>query len=184
MDQIHPNKNQKGLKMKKIISVMLLCLSLFAVVAFAADKVEAPASCLHCGMDRTTFSHSRMLIEYDDNTTVGTCSIHCTAVDLAIHIDKTPKIIKVADYNSKQLIDAEKAVWVIGGEKQGVMTARGKWAFAAKADAEAFVKANKGKLATFEEAIKAAYEDMYKDNKMIREKRKMHKMKKAMEHKH
>lgn len=35
----------------------------------------------------------------------------------------------VGDYNTKRLIDAEKAVWVIGGGKQGVMTKRAKWAF-------------------------------------------------------
>jgi hypothetical protein len=36
--------------------------------------------------------------------------------------------------------------------------------------------------ATFDEAMKAAYEDMYTDTKMIREKRKMMKQK-MMEHK-
>ncbi len=36
---------------------------------------------------------------------------------------------------------------------------------------------------SFDEAIKAAYEDMYQDTKMIREKRKMMK-KPTMEHKH
>ncbi len=169
--------------MKKIIFAILFSMSLVAVVSFAADKVEVPASCQHCGMDRTMFSHSRMLIEYDDGTSTGTCSLHCAAVELAIQINKTPKTIKVADYNSRQLIDAEKAVWVIGGNKPGVMTTTAKWAFAVKGDAELFVKTNQGKLATFEEAIKTAYDEMYKDTKMIREKRKMHKMK-MMDPKH
>ena len=99
------------------------------------------------------------------------------AVDLALNIDKTPKTIQVADYNTKNLIDAEKAVWVIGGEKPGVMTKRAKWAFENKADAEAFIKTNKGTLADFEAAIKASYEDMYSDTKMIREKSKAKHMK-------
>ena len=122
-------------------------------------------------------------IEYDDGTTVGTCSIHCTAVDLALNIDKTPKSVQVADAGSKKLIDAEKAIWVIGGSKSGVMTKRAKWAFEKKDDADTFVKENGGTLATFDEAMKAAYEDMYQDTKMIREKRKMMKMK-MMEHHH
>jgi nitrous oxide reductase accessory protein NosL len=71
---------------------------------------------------------------------------------------------------------------VIGGDKMGVMTARAKWAFANKADAEAFIKANKGTLGSFDDAIKAAYEDMYKDTKMIRERRKMMKMKHSGHH--
>ncbi len=73
-----------------------------------------------------------------------------------------------------------KASWVIGGNKMGVMTKRAKWAFGAKEDAEKFIKENGGDLASFEQAIEAAYEDMYADIKMIRERRKMRKM----EHKH
>ena len=169
---------KKGNIMKKMLSVLMFCLSLFAVVSFATDKVESPDACKYCGMDRTKFAHSRMLVEYDDHTSTGTCSIHCMAVELANNIDKTPKEIKVADFNTKKLIDAETAVWVIGGDKQGVMTSRAKWAFANRADAEGFIKASKGTLGTFEDAIKASYEDMYKDTRMIRDKRKQMKMKK------
>jgi len=34
----------------------------------------------------------------------------------------------VGDFGTKKLIDAEKALWVLGGSKPGVMTKRGKWA--------------------------------------------------------
>jgi hypothetical protein len=127
-------------------------------------------------MDREKFAHSRMLVEYEDGTSLGTCSLHCLAVELAIHIDKTPKTTLVGDYNSKTLIDAEKAFWVIGGSKMGVMTKRAKWAFGKKEDAEKFKTENGGDLASFEQVIKASYEDMYADTKMIRERRKMRKM--------
>jgi hypothetical protein len=124
-------------------------------------------------MDLAKYAHSRMLIDYDDGTSFGACSLHCAAVDLANHIDKTPTTIRVGDYNSKKLIDAEKACWVLGGQKPGVMTGNAKWAFADKPAAEKFIKENGGVLATFDAAIKAAYEDMYKDTKQIRERRKM-----------
>ncbi|PKN11285.1 MAG: NosL family protein [Deltaproteobacteria bacterium HGW-Deltaproteobacteria-4] len=163
--------------MKKILFILLLFLSLLTVASFASETVESPDSCNYCGMDRTQFAHSRMLVEYDDNTSTGTCSLHCMAVELANNIDKSPAAIKVGDFNSKKLIDAESAVWVIGGDKQGVMTARAKWAFANKSEAEAFISSNKGSLGTFDDAIKASYEDMYKDTKMIRDKRKQKKMK-------
>lgn len=163
--------------MKKITFILLLCLSLLSLASLAAEMVESPASCNYCGMDRSKFAHSRMLVEYDDNTSTGTCSLHCMAVELANNIDKSPLAIKVGDFNSKKLIDAESAVWVIGGDKQGVMTARAKWAFANKSDAEAFISSNTGILGTFDDAIKASYEDMYKDTKMIRDKRKQKKMK-------
>jgi hypothetical protein len=136
-------------------------------------------------MDRKTFAHSRMLVTYEDGSSMGTCSLHCTAVELALNIDKTPKSIEVGDFKTKKLIDAEKAFWVIGGSKPGVMTKRAKWAFESKADADAFIKENGGKLVSFDEAIKASYEDMYADTKMIRDKRKMmKKMKAPAEHKH
>lgn len=66
---------------------------------------------------------------------------------------------------------------MVGGNKPGVMSRRGKWAFENKSDAEAFIKTNQGKIASFEEAMKMAYEDMYEDTKMIREKRKQKRMK-------
>jgi copper chaperone NosL len=160
------------------IALFLFTGTLFLVQAQEED-IQKHASCKYCGMDRAKFSNSRMLVTYDDGSQLGTCSIHCLAVDLALNIDKTPKTIEVGDYNTKNLIDAEKAVWVIGGNKPGVMSKRAKWAFAKKSDAEAFVEAEGGKVATFEDAMKAAYEDMYFDTKMIRERRKMRQMKKG-----
>ncbi len=147
-------------------------LALAQQPAQAAADVKAAPSCKYCGMDREKFAHSRMVVEYEDGTSVGVCSAHCAAVDLAVTIDKSPKAVQVADYGTKQLVDAEQAVWVVGGEVPGVMTKRAKWAFADRKAAEAFVKANGGKLATFDEAMRATYEDMYQDGKAIRAKRK------------
>lgn len=158
-----------------LLGVLLMACSP-ALAAPPADVAGAPA-CRHCGMDRNTFGHSRMLIEYEDGSTIGTCSLHCAAVELAITIDRIPVKISVADYNSRKLLDAYEAVWVVGGSKKGVMTATAKWAFADRAAAEAFIKSNGGSLASFDEAIKAAYDDMYQDTKMIREFRKMKRLK-------
>ena len=170
--------------MKKMGSLVLAgVLVLFVgtfVFAQAQEDIQKYSSCKYCGMNRQQFAHSRIFIEYDDASSVGTCSIHCAAIDLAINIDKTPKAIQVGDYHSKALIDAEKASWVIGGSKMGVMTKRAKWAFEKKEDAEKFIRENGGEMATFDVTMKAAYEDMYQDTKMIRERRKMRKM----EHKH
>jgi len=164
---------RKTLFVMFVLGVLLL-LANFSV--FASDDVGKHKSCPHCGMDRGQFAHSRMLVAYDDGTEVGACSLHCAAIDLAINIDKTPKMIYVGDYNTKKLIDAEQAFWVIGGNKPGVMTKRAKWAFETKADAEAFTKKEGGVMASFDDAIKASYEDIYADTKMIRERRKMKRM--------
>jgi nitrous oxide reductase accessory protein NosL len=141
-------------------------------MALSQDDVKEIPDCDYCGMDREKFAHSRILIRYEDDTEEGMCSIHCAAIDLAINIDNSPKAIMVGDYGTKKLINAETAVWVIGGNKMGVMTKRAKWAFEKREDAEKFVKENGGKVSTFDEAMKAAYEDMYADTKMIRERRK------------
>ena len=161
-----------------ILLALGLCLSVAtaALAGLSADVAKSP-SCRQCGMDRGKFSHSRMLIEYEGGAVAGTCSLHCTAVELANTIDRIPVMVSVADYDTKELIEAEKAVWVMGGSKKGVMTGQAKWAFASNEAAEQFIKANGGKIASFDEAIKAAYDDMYQDTKMIREFRKMKRMK-------
>jgi copper chaperone NosL len=165
---------------KRVWSIALMAaLLLTGVFAIAQQDIDSHGSCKYCGMDRKMFAHSRMLLVYDDGSELGSCSLHCVAVDLALNIDKTPKTIQVADFNTKNLIDAEKAIWVLGGEKPGVMTKRAKWAFDKKEDAEAFVKANGGALADFDSVIKAAYEDMNADTKMIRERRKAKRMKQS-----
>jgi nitrous oxide reductase accessory protein NosL len=168
---------------KKIFVVMVALVVGAALTVSAQEDIKQSPSCKYCGMDREKFGHSRMHIEYDDGTAVGTCSIHCAAVELAVTLDKTPKVIMVGDFGTKKLVDAEKAAWVMGGGKPGVMTKRAKWAFEKKEDAEKFIKENGGTLSSFDEVVKLAYEDMYQDTKMIREKRKMMK-KDAMGHGH
>jgi nitrous oxide reductase accessory protein NosL len=160
--------------MKTLLAPVLVAALALAAPAAAdhhlADAKEH-AACKYCGMDRAKFASSRMLVEYDDGSKVAACSLHCVAVDLAVEIDRTPVAIRVADMGTQQLVDAETAAWVVGGTRPGVMTRRGKWAFAGRAAAEAFAKENGGAVVSFEEAMKAAYEDMYQDTKAIREKR-------------
>lgn len=118
--------------------------------------VKTHQSCAHCGMDRGKYAYSRMLITYTDGTSAGVCSVHCAATELKASKGKTVKSVEVADLNSKKLVAAENATWVIGGNKKGVMTRTPKWAFAAKDDAAAFVGKNGGKLATYREALALA----------------------------
>jgi copper chaperone NosL len=164
--------------MKKAFWCLLLGFGMMLTGAFgfAQQDVDKHASCKYCGMDRKLFAHSRMLVVYEDGSELAACSLHCVAVDLAVNLDKNPKAIQVGDYNTKKLIDAEGAVWVLGGEKPGVMTKRAKWAFEDQSAAEAYIKANGGQLADFDAVIKATYEDMYADTKMIRERRKAKRM--------
>lgn len=162
--------------MRGVIIACLIIAALSGIALAASPDLETFRSCKYCGMDRSKYGHSRMLIQYDDGTSVATCSLHCAVIDLAVDIDKTPLHIYVGDYGSRKLIDAEKAFWVIGGNRAGVMTSNPKWAFETKEGAEKFIKENGGTLGTFDDAASAAYTDMHKDIKKIRERRKMKRM--------
>lgn len=168
--------------MRKGLLFMLLILLMAAPGLFAAEQEDQHQhlSCSYCGMNRVKFAHSRMLITYADGSSVGTCSLRCAAVELASNIDKGIARIEVGDFDSRQLIDAEAASWVLGGEKPGVMTMRAKWAFADSRAAQAFIKKHGGTPVDFDTALEASYADMYKDTQRIRNKRKM--MKKGMSH--
>lgn len=154
------------------VGLSLPASALSAGEAIPGDVADHP-NCPICGMDRHKFSHSRVLIDYDDGSQFGACSLHCAAIDMAYHLDKGLVSIQVGDYATRQLIDAQSAVWVVGGNKMGVMTKNAKWAFADPKNAEAFMAENGGRRTDFETAIKGAYTEMYSDTRMIREKRKM-----------
>ncbi|HXX80144.1 MAG TPA: nitrous oxide reductase accessory protein NosL [Thermodesulfovibrionales bacterium] len=145
-----------------IILVILLSLAIPMGVfpAGAADGIEGPRSCKQCGMDRSVFERSRMLIVYVDGTTVGACSLHCAAAELRQNKGRQVKSLMAADYITKELIDAKTAFWVIGGRIQGVMTSLPKWAFAKEENAKKFVKENGGEATTFADAMKLAEEEI------------------------
>lgn len=158
----------------------IVCLCLAALAAPSAppsagssslpDDRKSHPSCRHCGMDRSRFAHSRMLLTYSDGMIVGVCSIHCAALDMAVHLSKPIDTIQVADYQTQQLVDAEAARWVLGGRRPGVMTHRAKWAFANSESANGFLQEYGGEAADFPVTLKAAYQDMY-DFVMSRRKR-------------
>ena len=150
-----------------LLTALIISCTFFAASVFAAGQsdIQLHKNCKTCGMSREMFAYSRVLIEYGNGNVSGTCSIRCASVDLALNMGRTVDTIKVGDFNSKQLIDAGKAVWVIGGTKQGTMSSRGKWAFAKKEDADKFIAGNGGKTGSFQDALKASFDDLYTDLK-------------------
>ena len=156
--------------MKSAVFFVMLagCLLIGALPDPATNDVRSHPECPVCGMDRQQYAHSRMLIDYQEGP-VGTCSIHCMGVDIAVNRHKTVRGILAADYAGKQLVPAKAAFWVIGGDRSGVMTNRAKWAFGKREDADAFIREHGGKLSVFDDAIKATFEDMYADIKAVRE---------------
>lgn len=141
----------------KIAGLCLLLLFATAGGAPAADDdIAAQRSCNHCGMDRKAYGYSRMVVIYEDGARVGVCSIHCAVTELRSAPGRRVKSLLVADRNSREMITAKDAVWVMGGKKRGVMTPQPKWAFATRAKAEDFITANGGAIAPWETVLAAA----------------------------
>jgi hypothetical protein len=148
------------LKIKLLPLLLCSILLLLPVLSVAAsDDIKTHRECESCGMDRKMYGYSRMLLVFDDGFQVGVCSLHCAVTKCNELKNKKVKNILTADRDTQVLIDAEKAVWVIGGKKRGVMTQRPKWAFSGAAAARAFVVSNGGKIVTWKEALAAASED-------------------------
>lgn len=143
-------------------TTMLLAAAVFLAAAVPlADDIKRHPECKYCGMDRETFGFSRMLVRYDDGMETPLCSIHCAGIELALNPHKGLRAALVGDYATRALIDAERAFWVLGGDRMGVMSIRGKWAFSERRAAERFMADHGGKLATYDETMKAVFDDMY-----------------------
>ena len=131
--------------------------------------------CPYCGMDRRKFHYSRHLVHYQDDLVDATCSLHCTALSLALNMDRGPKAIYAADYGAtaepKPLVDVDKAIYLVGSKLPGVMTKQSKVAFGSRPAAEAAKAAQGGELGNFDAALRAAYLSMASDTAMIRKKR-------------
>lgn len=123
-------------------------------------EVEPPAACQQCGMDRTRFSRSRMLLRLPGGGALGTCSLRCAAEALAGQKEAETPALQVADYqHPSRLLEARTATWVVGGKLPGVMTALPKWAFRDEKQAAAFIRRHGGRKAAFAEALELAQQE-------------------------
>jgi nitrous oxide reductase accessory protein NosL len=143
-----------------IFSLALLCAG---TLAFSQEDITAHRFCAYCGMDRKAYGFSRMLIHYEDGSAAGVCSLHCAVIELNANQNRAVKALLVADRDNRDLVDAVKATWVIGGSKRGVMTQRPKWAFRTKAAAEAFIKDYGGAIVSWAEALASAREEVTRE---------------------
>ncbi len=115
-------------------------------------------------MDRNRFARTRYVFDTDKGR-FYTCSIACLVI-LVKKKSVKPRNIKVAVYlNPTEMIDAEKAHYVIGSKAKGTMTRISKIAFSDRESAERFIQRYGGRLATFQEAYKEAEEELMKELK-------------------
>jgi len=134
------------------------------------QKGEAKAFCPECGMTLPMFYKTNHAATVNGKVKQY-CSLHCVAEDM--HKGSKLLDIKVVDTNTLKFIDAGKASYVVGSNKKGTMSTVSKYAFANKADAEAFAKANGGKVVDFKSALETAKADLEQDSTMISQKQGM-----------
>jgi mono/diheme cytochrome c family protein len=107
-------------------------------------------------------------LTFSDGTRTGYCSIHCAS---EVYEKKATEIDRweVADYDSGKLTDARKAVFLIGSDLPGTMTAVSKLAFASPEVAKQYQKKHGGTLGTLDDALKKACEGRGEDMALIKE---------------
>jgi hypothetical protein len=113
---------------------------------------DSPELCSHCLMSRLRFARSRVIITLEIGTTIESCMVSHGLVIQGQAI----KRIKVTEYNSKKLIEAKSAFWIINQSRQCPMSTIELWAFADEQSAQAYLQKHTGTLCTWEEALKAA----------------------------
>lgn len=148
--------------MRRLITIRLaavILLLIVAVIASAHEDIDSHRECSNCGMDRKAYGFSRMLVSYKDGGKAGVCSLHCAVTEMDSAKGRAVASLQVADRDTRQLVEAEKAIWVMGGTKRGVMTQRPKWAFTTTAAARKFIAANGGTIVSWDEALSAARQD-------------------------
>ena len=141
-------------------SLILIILFAFMACLVGAGAIEGPQACARCGMDRTSFAHSRAIVAYSDGSSSGTCSLHCAVEEMQAAGTKRVAALQVADFNSKELVDARGATWVVGGKQNGVMTSPAKWAFGRADQAQQFVREYGGKVTPFEQVLLVVQEEV------------------------
>ena len=79
--------------------------------------------------------------------------------------------IQVVDASTQKLIDAQSAFYVLGSKVKGTMSKTSKLAFASKDEAVKFTKKYRGKIVSFDEALKSAKDSLKSDTQMMKKKK-------------
>lgn len=124
---------------------------------------EGKEYCAVCGMNLVKFYKTNHVWNGKQ-----VASLHCL---YEITEGKIPSDAQVVDTKNLNLIDVNKAFYVVGSKVKGTMTRNSKYAFSTEADAKEFQAENGGEIMSFAKAYEIAGQDFEGDNKMIKAKR-------------
>jgi hypothetical protein len=135
---------------------------LMAQEVLPEDIVQHP-NCVHCGMNREQWSHTRHLVEYRDGHVEPTCSLRCAALSLDMNWGRTPIKISGAAMGTKAkvepLMPVERLHYVLRDDQRGTMARRSKYAYSSRGAAHK-AAGKVGILMDFEQALEAAFQDV------------------------
>lgn len=126
--------------------------------------------CPVCGMNIKMFYKTSHTAKLKNSTPRQYCSMRCLVMDKEEY-DIDSSSIKVIDASSEKLIEASSAYYVLGSKVKGTMSKISKFGFAQEADAKIFAKKYKGKVVSFEEAMKSAKASLLSDTEAIKKKK-------------
>jgi len=138
--------------------------------AVILQEGEAKLFCPKCGMTLSMFYKTNHAAHVDGKSEQY-CSIHCLAETMADGGKVTD--LKVVDNTTLKFIDASTASYVFGSSKAGTMSMTSKYAFANKADAEAFAKEFGGKVINFDDTLASVKSTLAKESTMVKKKQGM-----------
>ena len=132
-----------------IVGVVLVLL-FYALTTVGADTRRR--ECAVCGMWIDQYEHTKHVVNLRGGNTEYFCSIACASKYIDVNGREIYKI-KVADFITKQLIDADYAFYLVDSNIPGVMSYISMIAFSTSKSAEEFREIHGGKIMTFEEAL-------------------------------
>ena len=134
-------------------------------------KYTDKGRCPNCGMGLNMWARTRHeFINSEGEHAV--CSIRCMA-DISNNSGEKPTMGKTALYlRPEKMVQVENAYYLLGSSAKGTMTMKSKIAFASEEDAKAFQQQYGGKIISFQEALKAAGEELAVSRPKIEKKRK------------
>jgi nitrous oxide reductase accessory protein NosL len=144
--------------MRKTASLIITATLVIVIGIYISASTTEREGCVVCGMYLDLYERTRLEISYRDGTTKSTCSLACAAEVINQNRDKI-KEVRVADFLSGKLFDADTAYVLEGSDVPGVMTYTSRIAFSSKAQALTFQKKHGGRIITFDQALKDQLED-------------------------
>lgn len=125
-------------------------LLFYALTSARADNQRR--ECAVCGMWIDQYEHTKHVVIMHDGNIACFCSIACASKYIKINGLRIHEI-KVADFITRQLIDAYSAFYLVDSDIPGVMSHRSMIAFSTSKKALEFREIHGGRIMTFEGAL-------------------------------